>query len=144
MTSGQRNEIQLILDSAVFIEQRNLVVEAQEANGGMELRGLRVCQEASGTYAIYQFGEPGRAPNQLDRTGYPVDPSKGRHVFDWHGHTLPSRAKSVPSQGDLYHSLVRTKGTPGVIYYRVRGLFGRSKIKDRMFIGACRRESDCQ
>ena len=123
-----RREVKSALNDGAFRDQAEAVYEAS-VGAKWEMGALRV-HEVDGTYYVYSVGTPDSkvANRMLVRV---VDPSLGRHVFNWHPHPWRNPA---PSPADLCHSY-RT-GVPGAIMY------GR-RPAHTIYQGGCKRGRSC-
>ena len=103
----QRAEIKSVLDSAAFDGEADRIWD--DSYGQQRETGALRVYDKDGVYRVYSVGTPD--PDVANRmTVEPVDPSLGRHVFDWHPHP----GKNInPSPADLRHSY--NTGVPGAI-----------------------------
>lgn len=104
-------EVESVRSSKPFGKEARRIYQASRSR---EMGALRV-YENGGDYHVYSVG----TPNPAKANGLilqDVNPSLGRHVFDWHPHPWGS---PTPSPADLRHSF--KTGVPGVIRFDRRG-----------------------
>jgi RHS repeat-associated protein len=123
-------EIDSVLQDSVFRKEAWKIWSASEKEH-RELGALSV-YEREGNYYAYSSAFPDATQtNKLHLS--PVDPSLGRHVFDWHPH--PSGNPNPSPDSDLKTSYGR--GDPGVIRY------ADSPYSNTIYQGGCKPGETC-
>jgi len=124
-----QKEVDKVLKNKTFQREAAKIYKAS-SSASREL-GVLAVYEKDGKYYVYSIGTPD--PEVANRMQIePVDPSLGRHVFDWHPHPWGNKE---PSPADLGTSTERE--SPGAIRY------GQKPTDNTIYQGECKEGDEC-